>query len=57
MPPRDAAARAPVPMAGHCEPVSLQEILKQSKAGLAQSPVGSLHLGAHKVLFEPSECL
>ena len=28
----------------------LQEILKHSKAGLTQSPVGSLGPGAHKVL-------
>ena len=32
-----------------------QERLKHSKAGLAQSPVGSLGPGAHKILFEPSE--
>ena len=30
---------------------------QNSKAGLAQSFVGSLGPGAHKVLFEPSECL
>ena len=32
----------------------LQETLKHSKEDLAQSLVGP---GAHKVLFEPSECL
>ena len=35
----------------------LQETLKHSKAGVAQSLVGSLGPGAHKVLFEPSESL
>ena len=35
----------------------LQETLKNSKADLAQSLVGSLEPGVHKVLFEPSECL
>ena len=35
--PRSAAARAPVPMAGCCWLVPLHEILKHSKAGLAQS--------------------
>ena len=34
-----------------------QETLKHSKAGVAQSLVGSLGPGAHKVLFEPSESL
>ena len=34
-----------------------QETFKHSKAGLAQTLVGSLEPGAHKVLFEPSECL
>ena len=34
-----------------------QETLKHSKAGMAQSLVGSLGPGAHKVLFEPSESL
>ena len=53
-PPRCAAARAPVPEAGHCWPLPPQETLKHSKAGLAQSLVGS---GAHRVLFEPSESL
>ena len=35
--PRSAAARAPVPMAGHCWPVPPQETLEHSKAGLAQA--------------------
>ena len=35
--PRSAAPRVPAPVAGHCLPVSLQETLKHSKAGLAQS--------------------
>ena len=34
---RSAAARDSVPAAGHCWPVPLQETLKHSKAGLAQS--------------------
>ena len=34
-----------------------QETFKHSKAGLAQTLVGSLGPGVHKVLFEPSECL
>ena len=35
----------------------MQETLIHSKVGLAQSLVGSLGPGKHKVLFEPSECL
>ena len=35
--PRSAAPRASVPVAGHCWPVPLQESLKHSKSGLAQS--------------------
>ena len=57
VPPRSAVARASVPMAGHCWPIPSQETLKHSKAGLAQSIVGSLGPGAHKVLFKSSECL
>ena len=38
--PRSAAARAPVHMAGHCWPVPLQETLKHSNVGLAQSLLG-----------------
>ena len=38
MPPRSAAARVPpVPTAGHCWPMPLQETHKHTKAGLAQS--------------------
>ena len=40
MPPSTAAARTPVPAAGHCQPRSLQETFKHSQAGLAQSLVG-----------------
>ena len=35
--PRSAAASAPVPTADHCWPMPLQETLKHSKAGLAQT--------------------
>ena len=35
--PRSAASRAPDPMSGHCWPTPLQETLRHSKAGLAQS--------------------
>ena len=54
--PRSAAARAPVPMAGHCWPVTPQETFKHSKAGLTEPLVGSLGPGAHELhtrLFEP----
>ena len=37
-PPRTAAARAPVPAAGHCWSTPPQETLKHSEAGLAESP-------------------
>ena len=37
--------------------MSLQETLKNSKAGLVQSLVGSLGPGVHKVLFELPERL
>ena len=58
MPSLSATARAFIPTAGsHCWPVAPQERLKHSKAGLAQSPMGSLGPGAHKILFEPSEHL
>ena len=40
--PRSAAPRAPASVAGHCSPVALQETLKRSKAGLAQSLWGLL---------------
>ena len=35
--PRHASPRAPAPVAVHCWPGPLQETLKHSKAGLAQS--------------------
>ena len=41
----------------HGWPVPMQETLTHSKAGLAQSLVGSLGPSAHKVLFEPSKHL
>ena len=44
MPPWTAAAGAPVPMAGYCQPTPLQETLKYSQVVLAPSPVGSLLL-------------
>ena len=37
--------------------MALQETLTHSKAGLAQSLVGPLGPGAHKVLFEPCKHL
>ena len=40
MPSRSTAAKAPVPLAGHCWPVLLQETLRHSKAGLVRSLVG-----------------
>ena len=42
--PRTVAASAPVPVVGHCRHMPLQETLKHSQVGLAQSPVGSLLL-------------
>ena len=39
-PPRTVSASDPVPAAGHCWPTPLQETLKHSQAGLAQSFVG-----------------
>ena len=53
--PSSAAPRAPVPAAGHCCPITPQETLKHSKAGLAQSLWG---LQVHtRFFFEPSEHL
>ena len=49
--PRSAAARAPVPTAGHCWPMPLQETLKHSKRGLAQS------LWGHWVLVHTNKIL
>ena len=61
VPPRTAAARAPVPAAGHCWPIPQQKTLKHSKAGLSQSLVGIMAYFPqswwHKVLFALSECL
>ena len=54
--PRSAAPRAPAHVASHWWPVPPWEILKHSKAGLAQSLWG-LGPGTHKVLFKPSELL
>ena len=55
------AARTPVPVAGHSWPVTLQETLEHSKAGLAQSLTGAIALFpqscVHKVLFVPSKSL
>ena len=56
-PPRSTEDSGPVPVAGHCSPVPPQETLKHSKAGLAQSLVGSLGPGVHKVLFGSSKHL
>ena len=61
MPPRTATASAPVPMAGHCWPMSPWETIKHSQTDLAQSLDGLLlfPLGpdVHKVLFLPSKSL
>ena len=46
--------QSPAPVVGHWWPIPPQETLKHSKAGLTVS-MGSL--GAHKVLFQPSEHL
>ena len=61
MPPRSAAATAPVPVTGYCWPLPVQETLWHSKAGLAQSFVeftapfsGSW---CTQVLFTPSKQL
>ena len=55
VPPRIAAASAPVPVVGNFWPTSLQKALKHSQAGLGQFLVMSLLLslgpGVHKVLF------
>ena len=42
--PRSITPRAPAPVAGHCWPTLLQETLKHSKKGLAQSLQGLLVL-------------
>ena len=54
MAPRSAIARGPVPMAGHCWPVPLQETLKGRSGSVS---VGSLGPRAYKVLFEASKHL
>ena len=48
--PRSAAPRAPAPMAGHCWPVTTQEILKHSSGSVS---VGSLGPGVHRVCLNP----
>ena len=40
--PRSPVSRAPAPATGHCWPIALQETLKRSKTGLAQSLWGLL---------------
>lgn len=54
MPPRSAAARGPVPVAGHCWPVPLQENTQTLKGRSGYLLWGSLLLslgpGAHKVV-------
>lgn len=61
MPPRTAAASAPIPDAGHCWSIHLQKTLKHSQTGLSQSLMGVsapfLGPGVHKVLSLPSESL
>ena len=52
--PRSAVSRSPVPAAGHCLPITLQETLKHSKASLAQF---LWFPSVHHILFEPSEHL
>ena len=42
---------APIPMAGHCQPMPLAEMPGHSQAILAQSLVGP---DEHKILFVPS---
>ena len=54
---RSAAARALVSVAGHYWPVSPQEILKHSKAGLALPLWGIWFLVKNTVLSESSKCL
>ena len=59
--PRTATASDPVPVAGHCWLMPLQETLKHSQVVLAQSPVGWLLLfpgywGAQDFVF-PSKSL
>ena len=54
--PRSAVPITPAHVASHCWPVPPWELLKHSKAGLAQSLWGP-GPSMHQVLFEPSELL
>ena len=54
---RVCCSQSPCPRSRSLLPLTLQETLTHSKAGLVQSLVGSLGPGAHKVSFEPSERL
>ena len=56
VPPRSAAARALVPTAGYCWSMPLEETLKHSKAGVAQSPVGG-HCSFPSILECTGFCL
>ena len=51
--PTSAAPRAPVPAAGHCWPISLQETLKQFWLSVCRVSGSWCSKGS----FEPSECL
>ena len=53
LPPRTAAASAPVPTAGHCGPTPLQETLRHVQAGLAQALVTQGVLLLFLCLFLP----
>ena len=57
MPARSAAARGPIPVAGHCWPTSLQETLKHSKAGLTQSLWGLWVLVCTRLCLSPPASL
>ena len=48
--PRSAAPRAPAPVAGHCWPVPLQEMLRHSSGSVS---VGPLVSGVHRVWLSP----
>ena len=48
--PKSAAPRVPVPVAVHCWPIPLQEMLKHSSVTIS---VGSLGPGLHKVCLSP----
>ena len=51
--PRSAAARVPVPTADHCWPLPLQETLKHSEVGLAQSLWGLWFLVCRRFCLSP----